>query len=159
MSKKGLRESPTNPTTWQSIHNYNTSIENDERKRKKKNKQQTTSVKTQKNQTKSCCSYTQLGQIEARKWYRCLQTDRESVCVWKRWCRRRSWFRFTPKTPNPKENKKQIERNVGWIEWMVMIAGAKLVGGQNESNSGSHVPGLESLQSKGTPTEKEGSGG
>lgn len=115
MSKRGF----ANPQqTRQRDNQYTTTIRQSKmtREKEKNNKQQTTNVKTQKNQTKSCCSYTQLGQIEARKWYRCLQTDRERVCV-KKVMPPSILISVHPKNPQPKREQK-TNRAKCWMDWV-----------------------------------------
>ncbi len=88
------------------------------REKENNNKQQTTNVKTKKkNQTKSCCSYTQLGQIEARKWYRCLQTDRERESVCEKVMPPSILISVHPKNPQPKREQK-TNRAKCWMDWV-----------------------------------------
>lgn len=115
MSKRGfaIPNKPDNVTI------NTTTIRQSKMTREKEKKKQTTIVKTKKkNKTtkQKVIAHTHRGQIEARKWYRCLQTDRERECV----CEKGDAavdpdFGSPQKTPTQKREKKQIERNVRWI--------------------------------------------
>ncbi len=131
-----------------------------EKKKKIINSKQRASKLKKTKKTKSCCPYTQRTNRSKKNGtdaYR--QRERECVCE-KGVDPPSILISVHPKNPKPKREREKTNRAKCWMDWvvMMMMAGAKLVGGQNESDSGSHVPGLESLRSKGTPHRKRGIG-